>query len=358
MKLVFRNHFYRVMRTVVVLCVAVACVPIATADTVTLKLASIAPQNSVWGRRLEAVSAEIATATNSEIQIQIFHAGILGTGADGIRKMQLGQIDAVILDSSDLLQIDDASLTFSLPGLINTPAEFDYILDTIGNELKEEISDASPYYVVGWGGLAWVYPFLSEPFRTPQDMGKYRIAGGGTENSNSLVQFYRELGLNPVQLPVNEWLTALSSGLIDGLLTSSALAAGFQWFGIADNMIDVQLAPVLIAIVTHDRVWDRITPERQRIIESIVSRNMKALTKESIEFERKAIGVMKKFDLNVIELSDAERMSWRDFFRTRILDENNQNRSAAKVRGLFDLVLYNRIETALAEYRSASGEYE
>ena len=240
---------------IVVICAVLFFSAHANVGALTLKVASLAPQNSVWGRLLESLGSDFRSITSGEVELRIFHNGIAGGEPDVIRKSRLGQIDMVVVTSLGVGLIDDSVLTLSVPGLITTADEFDHVLNKFSASLQKEINDTR-YEVLGWAGIAWLYPFSTEKFRSPQDLRRAKI--GSSETNENLNQFYRDLGFNPVPLAISEWLTALNSGLINGFLASPTATAGFQWFGIADNMANVQLAPFIGAVIVTDRAWAKV----------------------------------------------------------------------------------------------------
>lgn len=307
-----------------------------------LKLASTAPQNSPWGKILESISARFGEVTDGEIELRIFHNGIAGHEADVVRKMRLGQIDIGVFTSIGISEIDDSVITLSIPGLITSADELDYILDRFGPALQQEINE-TPYEVLGWAGIGWVYPFTSIPVRNPEDIRRVKLAV--SVGNEELTQLYRDIGYDPVPLAFSEVLSGLNSGLIGGLIASPTAAAGFQWFGIANNMVNVQLAPFLGGIIVSDRAWKKIDSQYKGRLRAVVHQHLGELTKESLEVEVRSIATMKRFGLDVVELSESERQDWKEYYDIDKYADNN-------VKELLDLRLYNLIRNALAQYRS------
>ena len=63
----------------------------AVAQT-TLKLASLAPEGSIWMQALQDAKTEIETATGGEVKLKIYPGGIMGSEKDVLFKIKTGQL--------------------------------------------------------------------------------------------------------------------------------------------------------------------------------------------------------------------------------------------------------------------------
>ena len=338
------------VREIITVCVMLMALVI-NANALTLKVASIAPQNSAWGSVLESIASQFDSVTDGDVRLRIFHNGIAGNEHDVLRKVNLGQLDIAIVTSIGVADIDNSVLTLSAPGLITSQDEFEHVLEKFSPSLQAEINETR-YRVLGWAGVGWVYPFTDKHFRTPQDIGNTRIAV--SDGDTVFVQFYRDNGINPVPLAFGEWLTALNSGLVGGFLSSPVAAAGFQWFGIANYMVNVRLAPFLGAFIVSDRAWAKVENRHKARLLTVIDKELAVLTRESIALEQRSIETMKRFGLNVIEPSDQEREVWAGHFDIGSTSTSGANSN--KYRDIFDIRTYNLIKDELTDYRMKKAE--
>src|SRR2546426_11933135 len=66
----------------------------ARADTVTVKLATVAPDGSPWHVLLKEMGEQWAKDSGGKVKLKIFAGGIQGNEGDVIRKMRLGELQA------------------------------------------------------------------------------------------------------------------------------------------------------------------------------------------------------------------------------------------------------------------------
>ena len=314
----------------------------APLPAITLKFSSLAPQNSTWGRTLERIAGSWERLSDGKVELRIFHNSVAGNETDVLRKMRVGQIHMGVFTSLGLGNIAPEVLAISAPGLISNDDELQYVFREIGPELEEIVNDG-PFELMGWSVAGWIYPFAKGSIRTPDDLRKYAIA---TTNTNqSLTRLFRLAGFNAVPLDFSEWLTGLNSGLVEGFVASPIAAAGFQWFGIAQYMVDIQLSPFLGAIVISDRAWRQVPRNLRGRLKRAARQDLAALSKESAEIDRSAITTMERYGLNRIVLNEKERGDW-----TRALAGTPAVR--AEIDKVFDPKIYSKIQRLLREYRN------
>ena len=90
------------------------------ASAQTLKLATLAPDGSVWDSALKEMGADWQQISGGEVTLRVYPGGVAGDDADMVRKMRIGQLQAGALTVAGLSEIDDAS-TSSASRCSSTP---------------------------------------------------------------------------------------------------------------------------------------------------------------------------------------------------------------------------------------------
>ena len=68
----------------------------------TLKIASLAPDGSLWMKEMRAAGDEIAQATEGRVAIKFYPGGVMGNDAVVLRKIRLGQLQGGAFTGSEL----------------------------------------------------------------------------------------------------------------------------------------------------------------------------------------------------------------------------------------------------------------
>ncbi|MFP4375563.1 MAG: TRAP transporter substrate-binding protein DctP [Spirochaetales bacterium] len=306
----------------------------------TIRIGSSAPENSPWGRALNRLAVEWREASNGRVRVQVFHNSIAGQEADMIRKMRIGQLQAIVITNVGLSSFSDQVMTLSMPLLIRNEAEYDYVFERVREELEEDIEDDG-FRVMAWSSAGWIYPFGAQPIRTPDDMQRLKLAVSPEEQD--LIKAYQLMGYQPVSISFQERLTGLVNGMANGHLSVPLLAAGFQWFGPTPYMLDLKIAPAPGAILLSERAYRRLPRDSRDELMAIARRMSDDLNGEIAELERTAIETMQEYGLTILEPNEAERELWV---------EELQSSYDVMLGLVFHDQMYRRISEHLDEFRN------
>lgn len=306
----------------------------------TIKVASIAPEATPWGQGLNQIAAEWSRATNGRVRLKIFHGGVAGSEIDVVRKMRLGQLQGMTASPLGLNTMVPKLWGLSLPGIIQTGEELDYILVEFEEELNTAFREAG-YEILTWSNSGWLNFFTRDPIPAPGDLRGMKIASTGyDEGFNTIL---RNLGMQTVNTSSTEVLTGLNSGLLDALIYAPLGVAAFQWFAIADNMLTLQIAPFFGAVVMDVRSWKRIPSQYHDELKEIAKKVGAGMEDELDELEAQALGLMQEFGLDVIDPSASELEEWYKVFA-----DARQEWDAR----YFSDPLMARIKSSLEEFRN------
>ncbi|THB67344.1 MAG: C4-dicarboxylate ABC transporter, partial [Spirochaetaceae bacterium] len=220
----------------------------------TIRIASMAPQDSPWGRTLNRIAAEWHEISGGRITLQIYHGGVAGNEADVLRKIKINQLQGGVLTSSGMNSVTNKMLALSIPMQMRSKEEFLYVFDHVRPQLEASLREER-LHVAGWTFGGWVYFFSRDPIESPESLRGSKLSVTPTEPD--MQRAFQLMGYSPVPISTNEILTALNSGMVDSFFTSPLAAASFQFFAIANNMLNIPVAPFLGSVVISTRVWDR-----------------------------------------------------------------------------------------------------
>jgi len=305
----------------------------------TIKVASGAPESSPWGQALNRMAAQWTQISGGQIQMQVFHNGIAGDENDMLRKMRIGQIQAAVFTSIGLNAIADEIMTLSMPLLIRSDDELDYVFSRVKDKLEASV-ERNRFKALAWSKAGWVRFFANTPLYTPDVLKSVKIAASG--ESPQLMQAFRLMGYQAIPVSQTELLTSLNSGMVDAFYASPIAAAGYQWFARAPNMLDLKAAPFLGGFIITEQTWRRIPDNIKPQLLDAVNKEVRKLDNAVQELEGKAISTMKSYGLSVTELTDEQRQLWFSEF------EKSLNVTVGTV---FDKDMYELIKSYLAEYR-------
>lgn len=304
------------------------------------RIGSAAPENSPWGRTLNRLAAEWQQISDGRVRVQVFHNAIAGNEADMVRKMRIGQLQAVVMTNVGISNFSEGLLTLSMPFLIRNQDEYDHVFEEVEPILEAQVEDDG-FRVLAWSTAGWLYFFTDEPIRTPDELRGLKLAANPEEME--LVRAYQLMGYQPIAVPYTERLAALANGMVNSYLTVPLLAAGFQWFGATPNMLDMEVGPAPGAIIMSDRAFRRLPREHRDEMLEVAREVTKGLNDDILELEQTAIDTMVDHGLSIIEPTRAEVDIW--------ISEVEESYDVM-LGTVFDEPMYERIRESLRAYRN------
>ena len=300
-----------VKKGLVTVCLAVAALsfgPVTEAATV-VKMATLAPEGSVWDRILREMGAEWKQETGGEVELRIYAGGVAGDEADIVRKMRVGQIHAAAFSVAGLSALDGGFEAFEIPMFFESYEELYHVLETLRGDFETRL-EAKGYVLLHWGNGGWVHLFSKDPIVSVDDLRKQKLfAGSGNEG---MIRLWRENGFQPVSLATTDVLTSLQTGMVQVIPTTPLAALSLQWFRQAPHMQDLGLAPLMGATVVSKRAWDKLKPETQAAMKKAAMTAEKAFKTEIPEQDAKAVEQMKGRGLTVAPVGEADRKAWAE----------------------------------------------
>jgi TRAP-type C4-dicarboxylate transport system substrate-binding protein len=317
----------------------VQVLPLHAQRKISIKLASMVPENTPWGAAINRMAVEWSQVTNGEVELIVYHNGVAGPEAEVLRKLNLNQIQAAIFTSIGLNSVTPEIMTISYPFLIRNDAELEVVLQKLRPELDARI-ERNGFTTLAWARAGWVKIFSKAPVFTPADLRRQKL--GTNPDELEMLQAFKAMGFQMVPVNMNDVLVSLNSGMLDAVYQSPISVAGNQLFGIAKNMSTVNLAPFMGGIIMNRTAWRRIPDRYKDSLMRICKRIEGEIDGSISKLEIEAVNTMTKYGLVINTPSPAQQEEWyQDMARYE----------SALVGPIFNREIYQKITDILSEYR-------
>ena len=310
----------------------------------TIKIATVAPEDSPWFEVLQEMALAWEEASGGAITTKIFAGGIAGDEFDLVRKMRVKQLDVAMLSIGSLPDIAWQLSAIHMPLLIENYDELDYVMAGIGPTFEALLQEQG-FRVLAWGDAGWVHFFTTKPVITPKDLKPMRLFQW--DPNSPYLDAWKDAGYHPVPVPAPEIHTALTTGMINAIVVPPIAALSFQWFGIANHMTDMPWVPMVGAIVISERSWNKIPKEHHVRFLEIAA----AASADSKEKTRavgpQAIKAMKAHGLKIHKVPPKALAQWRSAVETEF---------AVLVGSVVPADLLAQVRKLVAEHRSGAAK--
>jgi TRAP-type C4-dicarboxylate transport system substrate-binding protein len=222
--------------------------------------------------------------------------------------MRLGTLNAGVLTSVGLAEIDKSVYALGVPMMYDSYDELYYVLEKMRPRLESSL-ESKGFVVLNWADGGWVHFFAQKPVAVPDDLKAQKLfswAGDATS-----VDLWKSAGFNPIPLPSTEIATALQTGLVNALGCPPQVAVIAQYYNYAKNMTDLPWQLLLGATVINKTVWDKVPADMKPALLQAARESGQRLQAEIRKTGDRDVEAMKKRGLNVVAVDAKARQQWQ-----------------------------------------------
>ncbi|MFC1837848.1 TRAP transporter substrate-binding protein DctP, partial [Thermodesulfobacteriota bacterium] len=181
------------------------------------KIASLAPEGSVWAKRFRDFAREVEVKSNNEIGFKIYAGGVMGDDRAMYRKMRVGQLNGGGFTMTGISEFVPDFRILGIPFLFNTYDEVDYVKSRLMPRFEEEF-DKNGMALLAMTEVGFVYTMSTTPIRTLAELKQSKAwAPEGDPISMVLLE---TVGVTPIPLSIPDVLASLQTGLINTTFNS------------------------------------------------------------------------------------------------------------------------------------------
>lgn len=275
---------------------------------VTVKMATLVPENSAWFLVLKQVADDWQKISGGKVRVLLYPGGRQGDDPDVVRKMNLGTLNAGVLTSVGLAEIDRSIYALSIPMAFADYEEVYAVLEKMRPKLEANF-EAKGFIVLNWADGGWNHFFAKAPAATPDDLKKQKLFtwAGDTKTTET----WKKIGFDVRPAPSTELVTGLQTGLFEAFLAPPQVAMITRYYEHTKYMTDLPFQILMGGTVIRKDVWEKIPADlRPKLLES--ARSAGAKLQQAIRDEYgKDVDAMKKNGLVVTPVDAKARDAWR-----------------------------------------------
>jgi TRAP-type C4-dicarboxylate transport system substrate-binding protein len=275
-----------------------------------LRVGTLAPKNSLYHRQLQAVGEAWRNAQGGDAKFLIYPDGSQGGEAEMTRRMRIGQLQGALISVVGLREIEPSIAALqNLPLLFKNWEEVDYVREKMRESIEKKFFDKG-FVVLTWGDSGWVRFFSKEAAFVPADYKKMKFFAWGSESEQQTIM--KSLGYTPVPLETSDILPAIQTGMINVVPATPYFALASQIYTTASNMLEINWAPIVGALVVSKKAWDEMSPSTQQAVRVASNKaGLEMRTQARLEVDE-AVAAMKKRGLVINKPNPSQMKEWTE----------------------------------------------
>ena len=214
--------------------------------------------------------------SGGRFQVEVF-ASTLGGDKDLIEHLQLGTVDAAVINTAVLATLIPELAVIDLPFMFQDYDHAYRVLDgEIGQEFLQKINEKQIVALNFWDNGFKGITNNVRPIRKPEDLKGLKIR---TMQSPVQLDAFKMWGANPTPMAFSEVYQGMQQGVIDGHFNAPDTIAANKMWEVQKYYSDIPLFYGALVFGFSPSVWDRLSDEDKRMLTDIAL--------EVRDFERK-----------------------------------------------------------------------
>jgi TRAP-type C4-dicarboxylate transport system substrate-binding protein len=308
-----RNQYKIFAVVIAVLFLGLSVIPVqAKRPKYLFKVASLAPDGSVWAKRFREFTREVTEKTGGEIGFKIYAGGVMGDDRAMYRKMRVGQLNGGGFTMTGIGEVVPDFRVLGIPFLFNSYGEVDHVKEKLLSRLENEF-DKKGLVLLSIQEVGFIYTMSTTPITTLEELRKSKAwAPEGDPVSMVLLE---TVGVTPIPLSIPDVLTSLQTGLINTAFNSFYGSIVLQWFTKISYITDIPFAYAYGAFILDKKTFAKLPPKYAELIKTASQTHFSKLLDDTRKSNEEALQVLQEGGIKLVKPTPDTRAELQNNYR-------------------------------------------
>lgn len=315
----------------------------AAAPRYLFKIATLAPDGSVWARHFQDFQNEVIAKSNGEIGFKLYLGGVMGDDRAMYRKLRIGQLQGGGFTMTGISETVPDFRVMAIPFFFKSYAEVDRVTEGLFPLFKKAFLEKD-MVLLAMTEVGFLYTMSSEPITTVAQLRASKC--WAPENDPLSRTFLEDMGVTPIPLSIPDVLSSLQTGMINTVFNGFYGSIVLQWFTRTKYITDTPFGYAYGGLVFSKNAFDKLPPQHAALMEAAAKKHFAGLLLDTRRSNEEALVTLKN---NGIRLVAVDKETLRQLLAVR-----DQKTVPRLVGTAFSREIYEAATRLLAEFRAKS----
>ena len=253
------------------------------------KVASLAPEASVWTKTFRNFTKEVEEKSGGEIGFKIYAGGVMGDDRAMYRKMRVGQLNGGGFTMTGISEIVPDFRVLGIPFMFNSYDEVDRVKEKLLPRFEKEF-DSKGMVLLALSEVGFIYTMSTTSISTLDELKQSKAwAPEGDPISRVLLE---TVGVTPIPLSIPDVLTSLQTGLINTTFNSFYGSIVLQWFTKISYITDIPFVYAYGAFVLDKKTFSKLPAHYADMMKTVAQSHFKKLLIDTRKSNEESLQVL------------------------------------------------------------------
>jgi tripartite ATP-independent transporter DctP family solute receptor len=251
-----------------------------TAQERTLRLGLVVPPTQQWTLSAQKFGEELKAATNGRLSLAVFPSSQLGSEAQMIQQLQTGALDMAWLTTAELSNRITDLAALHAPFLVKDVEQARTVLESpIALKILEKFPAQIGAIGLGYGMTGLRQIVMRDVSTSLDDVKGKKIRVAPSPPARDM---YEILGAAPTPIPFAGVYDAFANGQVDGIDMDFEATFYNKYYQLGKTMLVTNHSMYPMAATVSARVWRTLSDEDQKLIRTLVDKQLKLIRDEFV----------------------------------------------------------------------------
>ena len=253
------------------------------------KVASLAPEGSIWTKTFRNFTKEVEEKSGGEIGFKIYAGGVMGDDRAMYRKMRVGQLNGGGFTMSGISEVVLDFRVLGIPFMFNSYDEVDRVKEKLLPRFEKEF-DNKGMVLLAMSEVGFIYTMSTTSISTLAELKQSKAwAPEGDPISRALLE---TVGVTPIPLSIPDVLTSLQTGLINTTFNSFYGSIILQWFTKISYITDIPFVYAYGAFVLDKKTFSKLPTHYADMMKTAAQNHFEKLLVDTRKSNEESIQVL------------------------------------------------------------------
>ena len=276
--------------------------------SITLKIATISPEGSMWMEKMREGAKKIAEKTDNRVRFKFYPGGVMGGDKDVFRKMRINQLQGGTFPGGSLARFFADCRLYGQIMKFNSIDEVNYVRKFMDQYIVDGLEKAG-LVTFGLAGGDFAYIMSIASIETVQDLRNQKVWIPDTdEATNASIKAF---GLSPIPLSLVNVKPSMQTGVINTVATSPVGAIILQWHTQVKYLTDMPFVYLYAVMAVSKKAFLKIAKQDRKIVKTEMTLVFQNIGKQNSIDNIKAIKALKNRGIKFVSPPEEALKEWR-----------------------------------------------